>query len=258
MSYSSSTVTPSTPTLGFGSQTRDTVSATRTVSYTYNLPGAPIGQLETAGPDADDFWIVSHNCASGRLPGGVGQPTTCTAKLRSSRPLKALATPSCTSQATPIRRLLSTAAALPRLRAPTAPTATPARAAPAGPTAPTARTARTAPTARTARAAAGPSGKNGKDGKDGKDGQKGDTRVVVKYQHDTTRVGCHVSARGTGSRIVCAFNRRASRSWTVQLRDRRGALSAARGTNQTTMVFLSKRKPAGAMHTYITERLPAS
>ena len=73
-----------------------------------------------------------------------------------------------------------------------------------------------------------------------------------------TRVGCKVSARGAGSRIVCQLNRRTGRSWVVQLRDRRGALSAADGNGKRTMVFLSARKPRGAMHAFVIKGLPTS
>ncbi len=73
-----------------------------------------------------------------------------------------------------------------------------------------------------------------------------------------TRVGCKVTARGAGSRIVCQFNRRTGRNWVVQLRDRRGALTAADGNGKRTMVFLSARKPRGSLHAFVIEGLPTS
>ena len=73
-----------------------------------------------------------------------------------------------------------------------------------------------------------------------------------------TRVGCKVAAHGAGSRIVCRFDRRAGHNWLVQLRDRRGALSTARGHNEKTMVFLSARKPRGSVHAYVIKGLPTS
>ena len=73
-----------------------------------------------------------------------------------------------------------------------------------------------------------------------------------------TRVGCKVSSRGAGSRIVCQFNRRSGRNWVVQLRDRRGALSAAAGNGKRTMVFLTARKPRGSLHAFVIKGLPTS
>ena len=66
----------------------------------------------------------------------------------------------------------------------------------------------------------------------------------------TTKVGCKVTARGAGSRIVCHLNRRSGRNWLMQLRDRRGALSTARGNGKKTMVFFSARKPRGTMRAF--------
>ena len=65
------------------------------------------------------------------------------------------------------------------------------------------------------------------------------------------KVSCKVTARGKGARIVCRFNRRTGGNWFVQLRDRRGALSTARGNHTKTMVFLSARKPRRAMHLFV-------
>ena len=73
-----------------------------------------------------------------------------------------------------------------------------------------------------------------------------------------TRVGCKVSARGAGSRIVCQLNRRSGHNWLMQLRDRRGALSTAAGNGKSTMVFLSARKPRGTMHAFVIKGLPTS
>ena len=58
--------------------------------------------------------------------------------------------------------------------------------------------------------------------------------------------------------MVCKFNRRSSRKSLVQLRDRRGALSTARGNGKRRMVFLSKRKPRGTVYAFVIKGLRTS
>ena len=65
-------------------------------------------------------------------------------------------------------------------------------------------------------------------------------------QHHGLREGCEGGLR---------FNRRAARNSLVQLRDRRGALSAARGNGKRTMVSLSVRKPRGTVYAFVIKGL---
>ena len=55
--------------------------------------------------------------------------------------------------------------------------------------------------------------------------------------------------------MVCKFNRRSSRKWLVQLRDRRGPLSTAQGNGKRTMIFVSDRKPRGTLYAFVIRGL---
>ncbi|MDO9399037.1 MAG: hypothetical protein Q7T71_21020, partial [Herbiconiux sp.] len=66
--------------LVFPAQARETVSASRTITFTIEgTPGAELGDLEIVGPDADDFWLTAESCPTAVPTSGTG---TCTAKLR--------------------------------------------------------------------------------------------------------------------------------------------------------------------------------
>ena len=62
----------------FPVQALSTVSSITTV--TWSIPGGSgtLGELELAGTNADDFWLVSEDC----LTFVLASPSTCTAKLR--------------------------------------------------------------------------------------------------------------------------------------------------------------------------------
>jgi hypothetical protein len=101
-----------------------------------------------------------------------------------------------------------------------------------------------------AQGAEGAQGLNGIQGLQGESGSGTARRV--------TKVRCSARARRSGARMVCRFNRRARHSWLVQLRDRRGALSTARGNGKRTMVFLSQRRPRGTMRAFVIKGLRTS
>ena len=215
--------------LVFPMQALSTVSPLSTVTWTIPGGSGTLGELELAGPNADDFWLVSENCLSFVL----ASPSTCTAKLRFIPSAAGARTATLRFQSDPTSAvtLQGTGGSLP--------------------------TGSQGPQGTNGTDGVnGTNGTNGTNGAKGKDGAKGAKGVSVKVaERGKTKVGCKVTSRGSGARIACQFNHRTGRNWLVQLHDSRGALASASGNGKTTMVFLTTRKPRGAMHAFVTEGL---
>ena len=244
--------------LDFGTQARDTVSATRTVTIT--IPGVAarptfmgpmepyLGPMEVVGPNADDFWLLSETCPLA----APSTTTTCTAKVRfipsaAGALVAKLRFSSSTGSNVPLHGV---GGDLPQ-GAPGTPGA------PGAPDTPgTAGTNGTNGTSGTN----GAPGTAGIDGTDGADGAKGKRSKRGRNATDAARirVRCETKSHGSGARTVCRFNRQLRRNTLVQLRDRRSALSTARGNGKRTMVFMSRRMPRGTVYAFVIKGLHTS
>ena len=233
--------------LSFGTQARDTVSAVRTIAFTIEgVPGSGLGSLKMVGADADDFWKTADDCPTVVPGSGSG---TCTAKVRfvpsAAGPRVAqlrFSTDTRSNVALQRQAARCPGRAWLSWRCPGAPGVTGAPGAPG---------ATGSPGADGSHGVTGSPGADGLNGRDGVDGAKGEAAA----RRTRTKVHCTTRPFRAGARTVCEFSRRSSRSSLVQLRDRRGALSTARGNGTRTMVFLSKRSPRGTVYAFIIRGL---
>jgi hypothetical protein len=267
--YSSRAVGSPDP-LDFGDQAPSTVSDRETVSYTVTAPvGATdaertLGELDTTGPNATEFDVVSENCPE--MAPADGTPITCEARLRFvPQGLGARTATLKFANALGTVTLQGNGVALPPA---------PAGADGADGTDGTNGADGTNGVDGTNGAdgtngvdgtngADGTNGKNGVDGKDGatgpagSKGDKGDKGRSVK-RRKLAPVGCKVAGYRAGSRMVCKFTKRVSRNVLVQLRDRAGALSTAEGNGRKTMIFVSRRPAGKRVRAFTLRGVPVS